>query len=219
MAKTFLPLLALLLAVDASADWHKVSAQDFTMAPPPVAGSAEDKADFAELLKLQNARTPGECSLAGGQLSPVFSSIYSTATFTVLKPSEHAAVTPLINAAFKVLADISGEFKKQYSRPRPYDADPRVQPCIKKPGGATAYPSLHAAAGTFDACLLGKLFPARANALASYGKLVGDMRAMAGVHHPSDVVAGQTLGADVCARLLNEPDFAAELDAVKKTLP
>jgi hypothetical protein len=187
------------------------------MAPPPAAGSPEADADYAELLKLQNSRTASECSIAQAELIPDFNSLFASSG--LFSKTELSAVAPFIDSASKLLSKISGVFKKQYARPRPYDVDARIKPCIDKPGGATSYPSTHAAAGAFDACILGQLFPKRANALASHGKLVGDLRAIAGVHHPSDVVAGQTLGAQVCARLLKEPDFAAELDAVKKTLP
>lgn len=212
-----LPLLALLLAVDAAADWRKITAADFPLAPPPAAGSAESAADYATLLKLQATRTPEQCAAAAAEVAPDFVSLFGGSG--ILNSAEMDAARPLIDSASKWMSQITGAYKKQYARPRPYDADPRVQPCIAKPGGATSYPSTHAAAGALDACLLGNLFPARANALASHGKIVGDLRAIAGVHHPSDVAAGQDLGARMCARLLKEPDFLAELDAARKTLP
>ncbi len=212
-----LPVLALFLAVNAAADWQKIPATDFTMAPPPAPGSAESVADYATLLNLQASRTPEQCAAAAAELTPDFSSLFSGSG--ILSAAEMDATRPLIDSASAWLSKITGAFKKQYARPRPYDADPRVVPCITKPGGATSYPSTHAAAGAFDACLLGSLFPARANALASHGKIVGDLRVIAGVHHPSDVAAGQDLGARMCARLLKETDFLAELDAVRKTLP
>lgn len=212
-----LSLLVLLLAVDAAADWRKMTAADFPLAPPPAAGSAEAAADYAALLTLQASRTPEQCAAAAAEAVPDFPSLFGGAG--ILNKAEMDAVGPLVDEASKWMSKITGVYKKQYARPRPYDADPRVQPCIDKPGGATSYPSTHATAGVLDACLLGNLFPARANALASHGKIVGDLRAIAGVHHPSDVAAGQDLGARMCARLLKEPDFLAELDQVRKTLP
>ena len=210
-------LLVLLLAVNAAAGWQDLPAKDFTMAPPPVPGSAESDADYAALLKLQASRKPEECAAAAAELTPDFQSLFGNSG--ILNKNEVATILPFLDSASKVLSKISSAFKKQFMRPRPYDVDARIKPCIDKPGGNTSYPSGHAALGTFDACVLGQLFPARANALVSHGRLIGDLRALAGVHHPSDVVAGQVLGEQVCARLLKEPDFVTELDQVKQSLP
>lgn len=217
MPKALLPVLSLLLSVGAAASWQDVPAKDFTMAPPPAAGTPEAAADYDSLLKLQAARKPEQCALAAGELAPDFSTLFGTSG--LLSDKESAAVKPFMDAAMKLLSKISTTFKKTYGRPRPYDVDARIKPCIDKPGGATSYPSTHAAAGTFDACVLARLFPTRADKLAARGQLVGDLRAIAGVHHPSDVAAGQLLGKQVCARLLTETDFAAELNKVKQSLP
>ena len=211
------PILVFLLAINAAASWQDIPANDFTMAPPPVSGSPESDADYAALLKLQASRKPEECAAAAAQVIPDFTSLFGGSS--IMNKEEMTAVRPFMDTASKVLSKISGVFKKKFVRPRPYDVDARVKPCIEKPGGATSYPSTHAAAGAFDACVLGRLFPARANILTSHGRLVGDLRTLAGVHHPSDVAAGQALGAQVCARLLNESDFLAELDQVKQNLP
>ena len=211
------PLLVLVLAVPASAGWRDIPASDFTEAPPPAAGSPEAAADYAKLLELQASRTRAQCDAAQAQKIPDFRSLFAGSG--ILSEAEMKAVEPLVDEASRLLSKITGVFKKKFARPRPYDADARVHPCIDKPGGATSYPSTHAASGVLDACLLGKIFPARANALTARGVLVGDLRAIAGVHHPSDLEAGRKTGSELCARLLEEPDFAAELDAVKKSLP
>ncbi len=212
-----LALLALLLAGSVSASWQDTPSTDFTMAPPPVPGTPESDRDYAELLKLQASRTPDECTAAAAQAIPDFQSLFSGSG--ILTKAELAAVGPFIDSASKIASRISGYFKQKFTRPRPYDADPRVAPCIPKPGGATSYPSTHATLGVFDACVLGRLFPLRENVLASHGRRVGELRTLAGVHHPSDVAAGQVLGGQICARFLKEPDFLAELARVKNTLP
>lgn len=216
-------LLAVLLAALACASapafaaWKDIPATDFRMSAPPAPGSAASDLDYAALLQFQADRTPQDCALAGAQASPDFHSLYDGSG--LLSKPELAAVGPFLDEASQYVSKVSGYFKKKFSRPRPYDADPRVQPCIAKPGGATSYPSTHAASGALDACVLGQLFPQRADALASYGKHLGDLRAIVGVHHPSDVAAGQSLADQVCARLLQEDDFRAELAQVKSALP
>lgn len=216
-ASALLSLLVLLPAGSAFASWQDIPATDFKLAPPPAPGSAESDQDYAQLLKLQASRKPEECASAAAQTAPDFQSLFAESG--ILTKSELTAVGPFLDSTSKLVAKISGYFKKQFARPRPYDADPRIKPCIAKPGGATAYPSTHATAGVVDACVLGQLFSRRADILASYGRHVGELRVIAGVHHPSDVAAGQTLGSQICERLLKEADFSAELARVKAALP
>lgn len=213
-----LPLLVLAcLAAPAGAAWRDMSAADFTVPPPPAPGSAGDQEDFATLLKLQAARSPEQCALATKQKIPDFLSLFADSG--LLTPAELKAVQPFADEVSTKASKVTGVFKKKYSRPRPYDEDARVQPCADKPGGATAYPSGHATSGVVDACVLSAIFPDRAEKLAQWGRYAGDLRVISGVHHPTDVSAGQALGAAICARLNQEADFQAEAaklrDAVK----
>lgn len=212
-----LSLLALFLAGPAAASWQDIPSTDFTMAAPPVPGSPDSDRDYEQLLKLQAERRPEQCAIAAAQAIPDFQSLFGASG--ILSKTEAEAVAPFVNTASKFLSKVSGYYKKLFARPRPYNVDARVLPCIEKPGGATSYPSTHAAAGVFDACILGRLFPDRVNILASHGRDAGDLRVITGVHHPSDVAAGQELGARICARLLKEGDFLAELARVKASLP
>jgi len=210
-------VLACLLALPASAEWRDIPSADFPMKAHPALGTPASDADFAELLKLQAARTPEQCATAGAQAIPDFESLFGASG--ILSKAETTAVASFVNGASKFFSKVSGYHKKKFARPRPFSVDARVVPCIEKPSGATSYPSTHAGAGAFDACVLGRLFPARANILASHGREAGALRLLAGVHHPTDVDAGRLLGARVCERLLKEEDFLAELAAVKASLP
>lgn len=212
-----LPLLALLLAGPAAASWRDIESTDFALAAPPAPGSPEFDRDFAELLKLQSERKPAQCEAAAAQVAPDFRSLFGASG--ILSEAELAAVAPLMRSTSKFLSKVSGDHKKKFARPRPYSANARVRPCVAKPSGATSYPSTHAAAGVLDACLLARLFPERANILVSHGRHAGNLRVVVGVHHPSDVAAGRELGTRVCARLLKEDDFLAELALVKTFLP
>lgn len=213
-----LALLALLLAGPAAA-WQDLTAADFSMEPPPAPRSEASDKDYARLLELQAARTPDECAAAAAQAVPDFKSLFSGSG--ILSKAELDAVAPFVDAVSHVVSKISGAFKKKkdFLRPRPYDVDPRVKPCIPLPGGATSYPSTHATVGVADACVLAQIFPKRANIIASYGLHIGDLRVIAGVHHPTDVAAGQTLGRAICEKLAVDAEFLAEADRVKNSLP
>lgn len=208
--------LGCLLAASAAAAWRDLSASDFDVPPPPSRGSADDAADLSTLLADQNSRTPEQCALARSMKIPDFTSLYSASG--LLSPEEMSAVRPFVDQASNLASSISGVFKREYARPRPYNEDPRIQPCVDKPGGNAAYPSTHATVGAVDACVLSAIFPDRAEKLAAYGRSIGDLRVISGVHHPTDVTAGRALAAGICGRLEQDGDFRAEVAALKKRL-
>jgi membrane-associated phospholipid phosphatase len=129
-----------------------------------------------------------------------------------------AAVQPFLDQVSQLVSKIASVFKDKYARPRPYAEDQRIQPCAPKSGGTLSYPSSHATEGAVDACVLGQIFPDRAAKLTDYGQYIGELRVIAGVHHPSDVAAGQTLAAAICGRLTQESDFNAEVAKLKNSV-
>lgn len=215
----FLLLLAVLsfTGFSAHADWTKVGPKEFSMEDFPEEGSAEYKKDFVTLLKYQDERGDKDCDLASHQKYPKFEAFFGESA-DIFSDEELAAVSPLLTKVTKVGDRISEYFKHQYERERPYNEDKRIKPCADKPTGSLSYPSSHAAIAALDACVLGELFPKRAGKIKSYGKYLGDLRAIIGVHHPSDVKAGQKLGQDICDNLLEDETFQEDLKAVKKEL-
>lgn len=207
-------VLALLLAAAPSrAAWRDISASQFQMAPPPAAGSAAYQQDLATLLDWQNKRTPQQCSQAASMPVPDFTSLFGPSN--LLSQDEMSRVQPLLDEVSQAVSTVSGVFKKQYHRPRPYNEDNRIVPCAAKPSGATSYPSSHAAEGAVDACVLDLIFPDRAAKLDAWGQYVGQLRVISGVHHPTDVAAGQQLAADICSWLTAQPDFLSAVNALK----
>lgn len=202
--------LALTLSVSALADWTDVDQDNFLLDSPPEAGSNEYKKDYVELHRLQENRDDDgeDCKLSRKQKWPAFATFYGKES--PLTRAEAKESKDLINKVIRVAVKVCGPFKKQYERQRPYDVDEKIVPCVEKPGGSTSYPSSHAAAATASACVLAKLYPAKKAELLEWGKYLGDLRKIVGVHHPSDVVAGQRLGNDVCEVLLADEEFKEE---------
>ncbi len=81
-----------------------------------------------------------------------------------------------------------------------------------------SYPSGHSMVAWSWALILSEAVPARADALLKMGQESGESRTICGVHFPSDVEAGRTLGAGMVARLHADPAFVADLAKAKTEL-
>lgn len=181
------------------------------MAPPPAAGSPAYLRDFSLLKKYQSERSDKDCAISSHQMNPEFRLLFETET-SPLSKAEVKSAESIGDEISKLVEKIAGGFKGKYRRVRPYDADASLDPCVRRPGGAKSYPSSHAAVAAAEACVLGVLFPEKEKALREYGLYLGNLRAIVGVHHPSDVEAGQTLGQSICERLLKDIDFQSEVE-------
>lgn len=208
----FLALAA--YAAPASGDWTKIPSTDFRVAPYPKEGSARYKKDFEELHELQESRSREQCALGRRQVHPTYEAIFMSQD-SPLSDEEAEAAQALVARVMKLSDKISSYHKGQFLRPRPYDTDTSLEPCGIKPGGAKSYPSSHSANAAAGACVLAEIYPRSRRLILDYGKSSGDLRAVIGVHHPSDVEAGQKLGQEICERLLGERDFQEELQKLK----
>ncbi len=103
--------------------------------------------------------------------------------------------------------------KDLYNRPRPLISDDKPI-CIPREDWMktnASYPSGHSMTGWAWALILAELAPAKADAMLSIGKSVGDSRAICGVHYVSDIEAGRTLAAAMVARLHGDPQFQRDI--------
>lgn len=203
-------LLALVMPSLALADWSKIPSGEFPVDPYPTVGSEEYAVDFDTLHRYQSSRNQSECALSRSQEIPSFDSFFGS-NWDGLTKQEQQIARPLVEKVMKLTDRVTDFHKGRFKRPRPFNTDPRLKPCIEKPTGAKAYPSGHASKAAAGACVLGLIFPEKAEAIASYGAYLGELRVIVGVHHPSDVAAGQELGRDICQRLNQDPEFRAEL--------
>ena len=109
--------------------------------------------------------------------------------------------------------------KDRFNRERPFERDSAITPCIEsveRLRGNGSYPSGHAAVGWAWALVLAELAPQHADSILARGREFGDSRVVCGVHYPSDVEAGRTIGAAALARLHAEPGFRAALDRARR---
>lgn len=176
------------------------------MGPPPAAGSEAASNDLAILLWLQNARTP-EMEANNWLTLDRNPMLFSRAVGVDLQQA-----TPTLTAGLRAfLAPINaemGRFKRDFARPRPFVQYPQIQPCLPREDSAS-YPSGHSTWYRATAELLADLIPERRERLLSVGYHGGASRATCGAHFPSDVEAGQRLGAAAARQVIATPQWQA----------
>jgi hypothetical protein len=206
----------ILLQVNCYADWQQVDPLEFKIKSPPVAGSQQDLKDYKQLLVFQKERTQEQCDQAAQQWIPFYQALYQYSG--VLSKEEVEQTKELMKGVFKVTEKVTDYYKKFYSKERPYDRFPDIEPCIKRIQGKTSYPSSHAALGVTVSCVLTEIYPQKTNELIDHGVWIGELRAISGVHHPSDVKAGQDLGQKICDHLKSQKDFNDEIKNLIQSL-
>lgn len=95
--------------------------------------------------------------------------------------------------------------KRMYKRQRPYLRNPEIKPCIPLES-SSSFPSGHSAMGRAVGRYLSKIYPDRVTEIMRIGNQVGKNRIIGGVHHPSDVIAGQKLGDAIAKNFIFDRD-------------
>jgi membrane-associated phospholipid phosphatase len=179
--------------------------------PPPVAGSVEEKAEFAELRAIAARSTPAMRATAKHDAEDESPDIFNAAIgFDI-------ATKP---ATFKLLQLVVEEedgdtkaAKAFFHRDRPYAADPSLKTCTPvKPGkAANSYPSGHASLAFSMGVILASLIPAKSQAILARSAEYAERRLVCGVHFRSDIVAGQQFGTILALKLMQNPRFQAQM--------
>ena len=96
--------------------------------------------------------------------------------------------------------------KTHFARPRPAQLEKRLEPCLEK-DKSPSYPSGHATTAMVYAIILAEVAPDKRPALLERAREIGWNRVVAGVHYPSDNVAGRVLGQALARALLADWSF------------
>ncbi|MDB5298592.1 MAG: acid phosphatase [Phycisphaerales bacterium] len=180
---------------------------------PPDDNSAEHRQEVDAVLRYQESRTPEDVQRCKDE-----EEVTVFAFASVLGPwfneKELPITADLMKDVYKQAKDVSAAAKKEWNRMRPPLADARIKPCVKLES-TPSFPSGHATRGMAWAVLLAEIFPDKREAIMARGRQIGDDRALAGMHYPTDVAAGQKLGAEFSRRLLAIEAFRTELDKAK----
>ena len=186
--------------------------------PPPMAGSAQAKAEIAELHAIAASSSPDLVEKArrddGDEKPDMFNAALG---FDVTA----------LPATRKLLSDVASEeeadsksAKAYFHRDRPWIVDPSVKTCVTpKPGpAANSYPSGHTSLGFAMGVVLASVMPEKSQVILARASEFGEHRLVCGVHFRSDIVAGQEFGTVLALRLMQKPAFKAEMDAAQAEL-
>jgi acid phosphatase (class A) len=182
--------------------------------PTPAALDTEEmKAELQTVLRVQETRTDKDIERARDD-----EKIRTESFQSALGPWATAEKLPRLQALFKRMekeAKVhSNAAKNHFKRGRPLTADSRVKPLFEEPD--PGYPSGHSLRGQMFALLLAELAPDKTETLLARGREIGWSRVIGGVHFPSDVNAGRTLGQALAREMLANPAFRMELEEVRK---
>ena len=159
---------------------------------PPATGSAEARAELELMLSVQEKRTPADVDRCASEVKLGVEAFQS-----VLGPwctkKNLPRLTQLLADLDKQSKEISNAAKDHFRRPRPEHEEPRIHVPIAD-DTTFAYPSGHAMRGIIYAEILAELVPDRREALLDRGREIGWDRVVAGLHHPTDIMAGRVLG-------------------------
>lgn len=180
---------------------------------PPAADSAATRAELDELLAVQNSRTAADVAAARADRKTEIARFYGALGFGDRRPE-----LPHVEALAELVEDDVRihvrAVKNHHRRLRPYEVEPRLQPCIDNVRVDLSYPSGHAAFGWAMAGLLSDLVPERKQALETRAAEFAWQRAVCGVHFPSDLAAGKKAAEWVLGSLrLNQGYSVAATEA------
>lgn len=180
--------------------------------PPPAAGSVDEKAEFQELKTIAARSSEAVKAAAAHDAKDETPDIFNTAIgFDLASKPE----------TFKLLKLVAEEeesdtkpAKTYFHRLRPYAVDTSLKTCEPvKPGkkAATSYPSGHATLAFSMGVVLASLMPEKSQAILARSSEYAQNRLVCGVHYRSDIVAGQQFGTVLALRLMQNPEFQAQM--------
>jgi acid phosphatase (class A) len=188
--------------------------------PPPAPGSPQAQAELAEVEHAMAEATPEQRAQAGSDNDNENGTIFEG----VLGPAWDLKKLP---ATAKVIDEVTGSegpfsdiAKQEFKRDRPWVVDSAIQTCAphKPSQDHASYPSGHATVGFGMGVVLANLMPGHAQAILQRSKQFAENRIICGFHFHSDIVAGQQFGTIMAIRLMQTPQFEADMKAARAEL-
>jgi acid phosphatase (class A) len=184
-----------------------------TVAPFPAPSTYEQRADEMNLLTLQQLRTPADCSRAASEVRVSLAAFYGTPNGP-LSASDVERLSPFFEQVRNDADHFIQKLKVERGRKRPFLYIHGLNPCVAREV-TPAYPSGHATLARLYALILSDMYPSQTKVLLKRADQIGDDRVVAGMHHRTDIIAGQALGERLYKEFSKSPTFRKELAALE----
>jgi acid phosphatase (class A) len=186
--------------------------------PPPAAGSAQERAELDELLRIQAARTPAQVDRAqkDAQIS-VFRFADALGNPTGFTRENLPLTVKLFHDVRVDESTVSSAAKHEFARARPFAVESRLDPVVARPP-SSSYPSGHSTWAYVTALVLADMVPERRPQILARADEFAHNRSVAGVHYPTDVEAGRLAGTALAAMLFVCQPFEKEEAAARAEL-
>lgn len=192
-----------------------------TLPAPPADGSPAQRAELAELHRIEKTRTAAQFAEAKADSDDATENVLAFAA--VMGTGFQLERLPATSKLFQDLrhedSAAAKRAKAYFQRNRPWIADRTLRTCPHaddKP--KSSYPSGHATMAYATAGVLARLAPAKAPAILARANAYAENRLVCAVHYRRDIVAGQALGTALAQKLLDKPEFRAEFEAARAEL-
>ncbi|MEE4659501.1 MAG: phosphatase PAP2 family protein [Halieaceae bacterium] len=189
--------------------------------PAPAADSPRQTMDNMVMERTLALRGSPRWEMATLDADLSFPAAADTFSCTLGIPISESQTPALYMLLRRTLADFgfsTYSAKNAYQRERPFMVNgqpictPEYEDMLRKDG---SYPSGHTAIGWGWGLMLSQLAPDNAEALLARGRAFGESRNVCNVHWRSDVIAGRMAASAVFARLNNDAQFLAAMDAAR----
>jgi acid phosphatase (class A) len=176
-------------------------------AAPPAADSAQTRDELDQLLTLQAARSAADIAAARADRKTRVTRFYAALGLDLQNPPDLPKLKKLAQYVEDDVRIHVRQVKEHFRRLRPYEIEPRIEPCIADVRGDLSYPSGHAAFGWSMAYLLSRLVPERQDQLETRAAQFARQRMVCGVHFPSDLEAGRRAARRLLEDMEDQPRF------------
>ena len=182
------------------------------LAPPPLAGSAEQDADMAEVHAVYHAASSNDIAAAYSEKKfSVFN--FAPAVGVFFQSSNLPKTTIFFEHVQKDAAAATDNAKDFYKRPRPYVTDPSL--ANGKLEKSFSYPSGHSTESMVLALVLADLLPDKQDTIIAEARNIGWHRVEIARHYPTDIYAGRVFAQAIVRQMKKSDAFQADFAAAK----
>jgi acid phosphatase (class A) len=174
--------------------------------PPPKSSSERVQKELELLLSYKNLRTPERMKKIESEILPETTDFGGRLLTDYYDPKQFPLTAPLLTKATNDIVPVIFILKQRYDRVRPGALELDISPAIDVPGHP-AYPSGHSTIMHLTAYLLSELAPERREEFGARAREIAIDREIAGLHYPSDTLAGSMVARQFVDILLGDTEF------------